>query len=70
MHQLRIRQVQNSGGNTKQTDLASAYVLCHLISLGPVFESSMELEPWEGIRQVGEQRSGVFRTRVGSSQRS
>ena len=25
----------------RRIDLASAYVLCHLISLGPVFQSSM-----------------------------
>ena len=55
----------------KQMDLASAYVLHHLILLGPVFQSSMELELQKvGIRQVGEQRSSVFQTRVGWGQRS
>ena len=38
-----------------------------LISSGPV---CVELEPQEGIRQVGEWRFSVFWTRVGSGQRS
>ena len=46
--------------------LASAYVLHYLILLCPVFQSSVELEPQEGVRQVGEWRSSVFRTGVGS----
>ena len=49
-------------------DLASAYVLRHLISSGPVFQSSVELEPWVGIRQVGKWGSSIFQTGVGSSQ--
>ena len=52
-------------------DLTSAYVLRCLILSGPVFQSSMELEPQKGdIRQVEERRSGVFQTGVGWGQRS
>ena len=45
----------------ERADLASAYVLCCLILLDPEY---MESEPQKG-GVMGEQRSGVFQTRVG-----